>query len=93
MGKRRLLTGIISGAIIGGVISLFNNEARHYAKTKLCDTRDATSYLISNPTETVQSLKQTVEQLSNRVTVESNNALNALDQIESTLEKVTKRIG
>lgn len=92
MGKRRLITGIVSGAIIGGIISLFNADARTYARKKLSDTRDVTAHVVNNPTETVRSLKQSVEQLNNRVATESTNALNALEQIEDTLDKVTKRI-
>lgn len=92
MGKRRLLTSIISGAVIGGVISLFNSDTRRYAKVKLCSTRDAVSQIINNPTDSIKSVKQTIECINNRVSTESNNALNALDQIEDTLEKVTKRI-
>lgn len=91
MGKRRLLRGIVTGAVIGGIISLFNNDARHYAKEKMCATKEATTNLIKQPTETVSSMKQTVETLSHRFSEESNNVLNALEQIESTLGKVTKR--
>lgn len=93
MGKRRLLTGMISGAMIGCLVSLFNDDARGYAKDKLCDMRKATTNVINNPTEAVHTLKQSVIKLSSRVSTESNNALNALEQIENTLEKVTKRIG
>lgn len=92
MGKRKLLTGIISGAVIGCIISLFNEDARQYVKEKACATRDATTKIIKNPTETVQSLKQSVEDLSHLITEESSNAINALEQIENTLQKVTKRI-
>lgn len=91
MGKRRLLRGIVTGAVIGGIISLFNNDARQYAKEKMCATKEATTNLIKQPTETVSSMKQTVETLSRRFSEESNNVLNALEQIESTLGKVTKR--
>lgn len=92
MGKRRLLTGVISGAMIGGLVSLFNHDTRGYVKGKLCATREATARLINDPTETVQSVKQCVEKVSSRVSIEASNAMNALEQVENTLEKVTKRI-
>lgn len=92
MGKRRLLRGIISGAIVGGLISLFNDDARRYAKDKMCATRDMTSYIVKNPTQSIQAMKRSIETMSSRVSVESKNAINALEQIEETLGKVTKRI-
>jgi len=93
MGKRRLLTGVISGAVIGGVISLFNEDARGYAKHKLCATRETASKLLDNPAETVRSVKQSIEELNDRITVGAENSVNALEQVENTLEKVTNRIG
>ena len=35
MGKRKILTGIILGASVGGLVTLFNREARDYAKDGL----------------------------------------------------------
>lgn len=93
MGKRRLLTGIISGAVIGGVVSLFNEDAREYAKHKLCETRETASKLLDNPSETIRSVKQSIEELNDRITVGAENSVNALEQVENTLEKVTNRIG
>lgn len=92
MGRRRLLQGIISGAIVGGLISLLDRDARDYAKKKLKDTRRVTTNVIKNPTETVQSLTDKVEKLNTKISTESDNVINALEQVKGTLEKITKRI-
>lgn len=90
MGKRNLYTGILVGAILGGIVSLFNTDTRNYTKNKWNETKATTSYYVSNPVEAVRQLKQSVHQVNQTVSNEAENAINALDQVETSLSKVIK---
>lgn len=85
MGKRILIQGIIAGAIIGGIASLFNKDARGFAKEKLNETKDC----LQNPAETIEKLKGKVECFSSTVSVQAEGAKNALEQVGNTLNKIT----
>lgn len=92
MGKRKLITGMVVGALIGGVVALFDRETRGYTKQKLSSAKSASLYCLKNPSEAVGNFKQAFDQLHENVTYQAENAINALEQVEETLGKVTNRI-
>lgn len=91
MGKRILCTGIIVGAVVGGLISLKNEEARDYAKVKLVLMRAEAKYCLENPSQSVRNFRQSFEQFSQKFTDGADSAANALEQVENTLDKVVTR--
>ncbi len=91
MGKRTLLTGIIAGASIGGLLSLLNKDAREYAKDTLSKSRDNLSYYVKNPTEAVEKIRHTALTVNNMIESNTSSAVNALEQVENSLNKVTKK--
>lgn len=91
MGKRTLCTGIIVGAVVGGLVALTNKEAREYAKVKLMIARAEARYCMNNPSQSVRNLRQSFEQFNQKFSNGANSAVNALEQVENTLEKVVKR--
>ncbi|MGM8363876.1 YtxH domain-containing protein [Virgibacillus sp. W0181] len=91
MGKRNLCTGLLIGAVVGGLVSLLNKDTRNYTKNKWDSTKTTASYYFSNPTEAVRNVKQSVDQLNSAVSQEAQNAINALEQVENTLAKVWKK--
>jgi|SRR5699024_1484929 len=90
MGKRNLLIGVISGAIVGGVVSLFNKNTRNYVKTKCDEAKVSSSYYVKNPSEAIHKAKQKVDSFNHTFSSGADNALNALEQVGDTLEKFTK---
>lgn len=90
MGKRNLLIGIITGAVIGGAVSLFNRETRDYVKTKCGEVKANSSYYVKNPSEAVYKARETVETFNRALSSGADNAINALEQVGDTLEKFTK---
>lgn len=91
MGKRKLLSGVIIGAIVGGVTALFNKEARDYAKGKIVSAKEQTTYFIKHPSNAVRNARVTLDQLNETFTSGAENTINALEQVEQTLEKVVKK--
>jgi len=91
MGKRTFWSGIIVGAIVGGAVSLFNRDARSYVKELSEQTADQVSYYAQNPTEAVDGVKNTVLFVTDTIERNSSGAMNTLDQVENTLNKVIKK--
>lgn len=89
-GKRTFWTSIAAGAVVGGLLSLLNKDARHYSKTALKQTGETISHYTKNLDETVDKAKETIENLNEFVSNNSTSALNALEQVESTVNKFLK---
>lgn len=88
MGKRKLMTGIVLGASIGGLLSLMNEDARRYAKQKANQTFNCVQNSLQNPAESVRKMKEKVETINELVTNNASSAVNALEQVESSLNKL-----
>lgn len=91
MGKRTFLSGIILGAVVGGVVSLFNQDARNYVRDLSEQTADQVTYYSKHPQEAVSNIKQTITAVTEKVDSNSVGAMNTLDQVENTLGKVLKK--
>jgi len=91
MGKRKLLTGIIVGASIGGLVSLLNEDARKYAQAKLAESRDSLAYYAKNPTSAINSIRQSVTTFNRMVESNTSGAVHTLEQVEQSLNKVLKK--
>lgn len=90
MGKRTLWTGIILGATIGGLISLFNENARNYAKDSVTASLENTTFYSKNPEIAFKEIKRKITYVNNLVTESTDNALNAIEQVENTVITVRK---
>lgn len=89
MGKRKFWTGIIGGAVVGGIVALFDKEARHYAKERCTIVKETSSQMIKNPSSSIRQLQTALEQMSEKVNVQAENAINVIEQVEDTIVKVT----
>lgn len=91
MGKRKLTTHVVIGAIVGGLIALTNKEVRLYTKSKGNCIKEKTGNFIQNPSETINQTRMKFEKVSERFSSEAANTINALEQIEQTVAKfITK---
>lgn len=91
MGKRNLFMGIFLGAIIGGLATLFNKETRAYTKGKASLCKAKTGYMIKYPSEAVRNTRVAFDQLNERLTNNAESVINALEQVENTLDKVSRK--
>lgn len=91
MGRRKFCTGVIVGAVIGGLVSLMNKDTRLYAKSKVKATADQTKYYLKNPSEAVRTVRVSFNEFNQNFSTGAKSTINALEQIEETLDKVTKK--
>lgn len=93
MGKKKLYSAMIIGAAAGGLISLFNRDVRLYTKVKLAFLPLEAKYLLKNPSEAVYNTRIALDRFNKGFNNSAEQTMNALEQVESTLEKVVKKKG
>ncbi|SFB16457.1 hypothetical protein SAMN04488072_108159 [Lentibacillus halodurans] len=91
MGKQKLCLGIFIGAVAGGLLSLFDRDARYYAKGKAAVVKSGSSYYVKRPSEAVKGAKNAFDRFNAQFTKGADNAINALEQVENTLDQFTNK--
>lgn len=87
MGKKTFWTGIITGAVIGGLVTLFDKDARIYVKKTCSQTKATTQYYFNHPSETVRKVRSGVQTLQTNLVKGAETAMNTLDKLEQSLDK------
>lgn len=90
MGKRRLCAGLMLGAAVGALITLLNDETRDYVKHSAGKVYDNANYYLNNPSVGVSKVKHSVVSLNEAISNNTDSAMNALNQIENSLNKFLK---
>jgi len=90
MGKRTLWTGIITGAVVGGLVTLFNQETRKYVKDSAETVYNQANYYVQHPNDGVNKVRQGVESVNRFVSDNTDSAMNALSQADNALQKFLK---
>lgn len=91
MGQRKMLIGVLAGALVGALVMQFDKDARYYTKSCLNKVKDNSSELLNNPEDTVRKLRNKFDQLNNTISVGAENTINALEQVESTLDRLVNK--
>lgn len=91
MGKRKLCTSMLVGAVIGGLFALRHPEVRGYTKRKLSKAKSTTGYLFKNPSEAVRNTRIAFDKFNDQFSSGAESAINALEQVEQTLNKVSNK--
>lgn len=91
MGKKRLITSIAIGAAAGGIAALFDWDTRNYTKHKLTSMKEKSVDIVKNPTVSIHNARIAMEEFSENLVYQTENAANALEQVENTLAKVSSK--
>ncbi|WP_404451430.1 YtxH domain-containing protein [Virgibacillus necropolis] len=91
MQNNKLVFGIIIGALIGGLSTLFDQETRSRTKVQYLSAKRKTNYYMKHPSEAVQNARVACNQFNETFNTSADNAINALEQVEQTIDKVTNR--
>ncbi|CDO04431.1 penicillin-binding protein [Oceanobacillus picturae] len=93
MGNRKLIVGVLIGAIVGGAVTLFDRETRNYSRMKLSNMKYSSQSVLKNPSEAVRNIRKTFDTFNQNFTSGVESTITALEQVETTLEKYTNRNG
>ncbi|WP_208591642.1 hypothetical protein [Gracilibacillus suaedae] len=91
MGKERLIKGILTGAVVGGLITLSDRETRSYVTRKLQVCGNKAAYYAKNPANAIHQLNLNYAKCSEQLATGLTSALNMLHQLQELTEKVDKR--
>lgn len=90
MKKYKISRNIALGALVGFAISLMDRHARKTVRTNLqCFTGNVKDCL-KQPVQSIEKTKATVETWKRQFDQQSDQLLNAVEQVENTLEKFRK---
>ncbi|KAB8129353.1 hypothetical protein F9U64_15195 [Gracilibacillus oryzae] len=84
MGKELLVKGMITGAVVGGLLTLFDRDTRKYVGTKCIQSKDSIRYYAQHPADFVHQVNSTYQKCSHLLMKGLNQAENALQQLEET---------
>jgi len=91
MEKRRLVSGMVIGAIVGLAAVMADQSVRKYAKEKVAKAVDQTSSMIKQPSITVNRFRQGLNKFNETFSSRTSQTVNTLEKIEETLEKFTHK--
>ncbi|QGH33389.1 hypothetical protein GI584_04765 [Gracilibacillus salitolerans] len=91
MGKNKLIKGILTGAIVGGLITLSDRDTRSYVTRKLQVCGNKTAYYAKNPADAIHQLNLNYAKCSEQIASGLTSALHMLHQLQEVTEKIEKR--
>lgn len=91
MGKSKLFIGIAVGALLGGLVTLTDKSTREFTKGKMQCASTKTKDAIQNPSDTIRNAKTTFDKFNDTLQNGADNAINAMEQVENTLDKLSKK--
>ncbi|WP_042225027.1 YtxH domain-containing protein [Oceanobacillus manasiensis] len=91
MGNRKLVVGVLIGALVGGAITLFDRETRNYSRMKLTNMKYGSQSVLRNPSEAVRNVRKAFNTFNQNFSTGAQSTINALEQVEATLDKYTNK--
>ncbi|ALX48975.1 hypothetical protein [Lentibacillus amyloliquefaciens] len=91
MGKQKLCLGLLIGTITGGLLSLIDRDVRNYATEQMTTLKSGSSYYVKRPSEAVKNAKDAFDRLNTTFTKNTDSAITAIEQVESSLERFTNK--
>lgn len=86
-----MCSGILIGAILGGLIAMADPRVRRYTKEKASCLSEKTVDLIKNPTKTTKKIRTSFDQISEQITKGTKWAVDTLETIEGSLDSLSKK--
>ncbi|HLS61723.1 MAG TPA: YtxH domain-containing protein [Virgibacillus sp.] len=91
MGKNKLLTSIIVGGVVGGLVALRDKETRSYTTAKFDSVKRKCRQLKNNPSMVVAQVRTSIDECNERLTEGVDRTINALEQVEDTVDKLVNK--
>ncbi|MFG6149818.1 YtxH domain-containing protein [Halobacillus sp. B23F22_1] len=88
MAENKLITGIVTGALIGGAIVLFDKNTRQYVMSKSKGAGNCCRNYIEQPSEAIHDLRLSYESFSKKLNNGIDEILVLLKKAEDALNKI-----
>jgi gas vesicle protein len=82
MGKQLLLKGLITGVVVGGLLTLLNRDTRQYVNGKCLQSKENIRYYMKHPADFVHQINSTYQKCSSQLTNGLTQAVEILQQLE-----------
>ncbi|GAE94409.1 hypothetical protein JCM21714_3564 [Gracilibacillus boraciitolerans JCM 21714] len=91
MGKELLVKGVVTGAVVGGLITLFDKDTRSFVSKNLQTCGSKSVYYVKHPADAIHQLNQGYAKCSKQLSSGLTFALDMLNQLQEVTQKVEKR--
>ncbi|MFZ3577979.1 YtxH domain-containing protein [Virgibacillus sp. DJP39] len=91
MQNKKMVLGIILGGIIGGLITLFDQDTRSTAKGQYQISKRQTNYYLKHPSEAIRNARVACNKFNDTFNKSADNAISALEQVEQTIDTITNK--
>lgn len=91
MQNKKLVFGVMIGALVGGLTTLFDKQTRSKTKIQCQNASNKTSYYLKHPSEAVRDARVACNRFNDSFNASAESAINALEQVENTIDKITKK--
>lgn len=91
MQNNKMVFGVLIGALLGGLMTLFDKETRSTTKIQCKNAKNKTSYYLKHPSEAVRNARVACNQFNETFNKSADGAINALEQVETTIDRLTNK--
>ncbi|MBM7572417.1 YtxH domain-containing protein [Aquibacillus albus] len=88
MSNRKLLKGVVLGAIAGGALAMLDQSTRNEVMGKVKETCTNTKYIVKHPSEAIHKLRTSYDTFANELSGGVNTTLNVLEKIQEFLDSL-----
>lgn len=91
MKNNKMVIGVLVGALVGGLITLFDRDTRSTTKAQCKNAKNKTYYYLKHPSEAVKNARVACNDFNNTFNKSADSAINALEQVETTIDQLTNK--
>lgn len=91
MKNNKMVIGVLVGALVGGLITLFDRDTRSATKVQCKNAKNKTYYYLKHPSEAVKNARVACNDFNNTFNKSADSAINALEQVETTIDQLTNK--
>lgn len=91
MQNNKMAIGVLIGALVGGLITLFDKKTRTATKTQCKNAKNKTNYYVKHPSEAIKNARIACNQFNDTFNKSADSAINALEQVETTIDQLTNK--
>lgn len=91
MQNKKLIYGMVLGALVGGIATLLDRDTRGRTKIQYQSAKRQTNYYLKHPSEAVRNARIACNEFNEKFNSSAESAINALEQVEQTIDKLTSK--